>query len=146
MGARSWRKGQRGELELARLLSAEGFAATRGAQHRGGSDSPDVVCRDLPGLHFECKRCERLHLYDALEQAKADAGKRLPVVAHRRNGHEWVAILRLGDLLALIRAQKETVGLNRGGRPKTRSNGDPVMPDTRPTLAEAGITTTAEDC
>ncbi len=102
-GSRSRSKGKRGELELARLLTAEGFEATRGAQHRGGPDSPDVLCPDLPGLHFECKRCERLHLYDALSQAKADAGDKLPVVAHRRNGHEWLAVLKLEDLLEVLR-------------------------------------------
>ena len=36
-------------------------------------------------------------------QAKRDAGDKLPVVAHRRNASEWVAILRLEDLLAILR-------------------------------------------
>lgn len=44
---------------------------------------------------------------------------------------------RLGELL---RAQKETVGLNQGAVPgKTGNKGAPVL-DPRPTLAEAGIT------
>lgn len=44
---------------------------------------------------------------------------------------------RLGEL---IQDQKETVGLNRGGRPKqTGSLEHPVPADARPTLAEAGI-------
>jgi Holliday junction resolvase len=102
-GARSRRKGKRGERELAAALRAEGFPATRGAQHHGGPESPDVLCPSLPGLHFEAKRCERLSLYDALDQARRDAGGRLPVVAHRRNGCRWVAILDLTDLLAILR-------------------------------------------
>ena len=102
-GARSRRKGAVGERELSRLLTDEGFPATRGAQHRGGPGSPDVLCPSLPGIHFEAKRCERLDLLGAIEQARSEAGGRLPVVAHRRNGCEWVAILPLADLLAIVR-------------------------------------------
>lgn len=40
---------------------------------------------------------------------------------------------RLGEMIA---AQKETIGLHRGGRPKTGSGAEPV---SVPTLAEAGI-------
>ncbi len=103
MSARSRRKGARGEVELARLLSAEGFDATRGRQHHGGPDAPDVRCPALPGVHFEAKRCERLRLYDALAQATSEAGDRVPVVAHRRDHDEWIAVLRLTDLLAILR-------------------------------------------
>lgn len=99
----SRRKGKDGELELCRLLSSEGFAARRGQQHRGGPDSPDVVCDSLPGIHFECKRTERLNLYDALDQARDDAGERIPVVAHRRSDCRWLAVLDLRDLLAILR-------------------------------------------
>lgn len=103
-GSTSRRKGKRGERELAAALTAEGFDARRGAQHRGGPDSPDVLCGDLPRLHFEVKRCERLHLYSSVEQAQREAGDdQLPVVCHRRNHHDWVAILPLETLLAIVR-------------------------------------------
>lgn len=102
-GAHSRRKGATGELELARFLSNEGFPASRGQQHRGGPGSPDVLCSSLP-VHWEAKRCERLRLYDALAQAGTEAGDdEIPVVAHRRNRYEWVAVLRLTDLLAILR-------------------------------------------
>ena len=42
---------------------------------------------------------------------------------------------RLGEMM---RAQKETVGFHKGGRPKTGSVGDPVS-EPKGTLAEAGI-------
>ena len=103
-GARSRRKGAVGERELAAVLSAEGFEATRGQQHRGGPGSPDVLVPSLPGIHWEAKRTERLSVYSALAQAKSEAGGKLPVVAHRRNHCEWVAILPLVDLLTIIRA------------------------------------------
>ena len=101
-GARSRRKGARGEREFAAILTAEGFDARRGLQHRGGPDSPDVIVPSLPSIHFEAKRTERLSLYDAIAQARRDAGDKLPIVAHRRNASEWVAILTLTDLLAII--------------------------------------------
>lgn len=104
-GSTSRRKGKRGERELAAALTAEGFDARRGAQHRGGPGSPDVLCPDLPSLHWEVKRCERLRLYDAVAQATDEAGEgQLPVVAHRRNRHQWVAILPLEALLEILRA------------------------------------------
>ena len=40
---------------------------------------------------------------------------------------------RLGEMME---EQRETVGLNEGGRPKTGSRDDPV---SKPTLADAGI-------
>ena len=102
-GARSRRKGKAGERELARVLTAEGFPATRGQQYRGGPSSPDVLCPSLP-VHWEAKRCERLSLYNALGQAVREAGEGcVPVVAHRRSRHEWITVLRLSDLLAILR-------------------------------------------
>ncbi len=101
-GDRSHNKGKRGDVEFAAILTAEGFDARRGQQHRGGPDSPDVIVPSLPSIHFEAKRTERLSLYDAVAQARRDAGDKLPIVAHRRNASEWVAILTLTDLLAII--------------------------------------------
>jgi hypothetical protein len=117
----SRQKGKRGERELALLLRSEGFAARRGVQFQGSPDSPDVVCEALPGIHLEVKRCEAFSLYAALEQAMMDANEmevtraivnselvdrsklKIPVVAHRRNDCEWVAVLRMVDLLAILR-------------------------------------------
>lgn len=96
-------KGKRGERELAAFIRAEGFDAARGVQYKGTPGSPDVACPALPGLHLEVKRCESLSLYRALEQAISDAGGKMPLVAHRRNDCEWVAILRMTDLLSILR-------------------------------------------
>lgn len=52
----SRQKGKRGEREAVRLLRSFGFAARRTAQNCGKSgDAADVVCDDLPGVHFEVK-------------------------------------------------------------------------------------------
>jgi len=98
MGAKSRRKGVRGELEAAaelrRLLGTE---ARRGRQFQGTDESPDLLV-DVPKVHFEVKRVEALRLYEALGQATADAGDNVPVVLHRANRRPWVAIVRLDDL------------------------------------------------
>lgn len=100
-------KGKAGELELAKYLRENGFdEAKRGQQFRGGGDSPDVV--GLPGCHVECKRVEQGNLYTWLDQARRDSAGtgRLPVVVHRRNRREWVAILPLDGFLKLIGEQQ----------------------------------------
>ena len=94
-------KGKRGERQVAALFREYGFDAHRGQQYHGGPDSPDVV--GVPGLHIEVKRTERLNLYDALAQAKRDAGEDLPVVIHRKNDSEWVVILSFADFMKLYR-------------------------------------------
>jgi Holliday junction resolvase len=96
-------KGAVGERELANYLRERGFEARRGQQFSGGAGSPDIVT-ELDNIHFECKRKETGNLYAWLDQAIRDAGdNKIPVVAHRRNNRDWVAILPLENLLALIR-------------------------------------------
>ena len=102
MGAKSRRKGVRGEreaaAEIARLFQV---TAARGRQYQGSDDSPDIRTA-IPRVQFEVKRVEHLRLYAALDQAAHDAGPdNLPVVLHRTNGQPWVAIVRLKDLPAL---------------------------------------------
>jgi len=98
MGAKSRRKGCRGEreaaAEIARLFRVE---ARRGRQYCGDPEAPDIRAA-IARVHFEVKRCEALRLYAALEQAIRDAGENIPVVLHRSNHRPWVAIARLEDL------------------------------------------------
>lgn len=96
------RKGATGEREFAALCRAEGYDdAHRGRQYHGGSDSPDVV--GLPGVHVEVKRTEALRLYDAMAQAIADAGNKMPMVAHRKNNCDWLIVMRAEDFFRLYR-------------------------------------------
>jgi Holliday junction resolvase len=100
MGGRSRRKGKVGERELAAEFRDQGFTARRGQQFQGGPGSPDVVVEELPWLHVECKRSERLKLYEAMNQSRCDAGaEQLPRVAYRANHRGWLAIMELGDFL-----------------------------------------------
>ena len=95
-------KGKRGELELAKLLRAEGFEARRGQQYSGANGDADVV--GLPGVHLEVKRTEAFRLWDALAQAKHDARPgEMPIVVHRKNNCEWVVVQPLTDWLKMYR-------------------------------------------
>ena len=59
----SRQKGVRGERELAGILRDYGFDSRRGQQYCGLNGDADVI--GLPGIHIECKRVERLNIYEA---------------------------------------------------------------------------------
>jgi hypothetical protein len=114
MGRMSRQKGKRGEREAAAELGAIlGVTARRGVQYQGGPDSPDVVLEGVP-IHVEAKRTERLSLWAAIEQAKADAPTgSVPLVWHKANRRESVVIVetaRLGELVACVRKALENKG------------------------------------
>jgi len=98
----SRQKGAAGEREFAKYLRDRGIEARRGQQYSGSPDSPDVVS-DLSGVHWEVKRTERINGYTALDQAQVDSGQgEVPIVAHRRNGRPWMAMLAMDDLMPLL--------------------------------------------
>ena len=108
MGRMSRNKGKRGEREAAAALrEVLGIEARRGVQYQGGPYSPDVSTDLDSQLHIEVKRTERLSLWEALDQAQADAGDRPAVVLHRKNGRRWVVIHYLDDLPAISTAIQE---------------------------------------
>lgn len=105
MSKMSRNKGKRGERELASKLREYGYDTRRGQQYCGANGDADVI--GLPGIHIECKRTERLSLYDAMAQAKADARLgEMPVVMHRKNNSEWLVIQPLSDWIAIYREVK----------------------------------------
>lgn len=97
-------KGKRGERELASKLRDYGFVnAKRSVQYCGANGDADIIDA-LPKIHIECKRTERLSLYDALSQAKHDAREgEMPVVMHRKNNCEWIVVQPLEDWIALYK-------------------------------------------
>lgn len=102
----SKKKGNAGELELLHLLEEHGLDVRRNDQrYVGGVDNPDIsLMVEGQPVHLEVKRCERLSLYEAMEQAEHDAnGHALPVVVHRRNRKQWLVVLRLEDVLRALR-------------------------------------------
>ena len=102
----SQRKGKRGELELAKKLREYGFDTRRGQQYSGlGGD--DVI--GLEGIHIECKRVERLNVYDAMEQAIKDAEwDELPAVFWRKNNKDWLVIMTLEDWIEIYKGWLES--------------------------------------
>jgi Holliday junction resolvase len=87
-------KGARGERLWRDELREAGFTARRGQQFAGGTDSPDVICEELNGLHMEVKFVEALNLQKATEQAIRDAGPRKEwIVAHKRSRTPWLVTM-----------------------------------------------------
>lgn len=97
-------KGKRGELMLRDVLRAAGWPETeRGQQRAGGGDAPDV--RYGPErVHFECKNVETFNARKALTQAIGDAAPgSMPIVAQKCTRGQWIAVLKLDDLLELLK-------------------------------------------
>ena len=94
----SKQKGKQGELELAHILKTYGYDAKRSVQYNGKDGQADVL--GLPKIHIECKRVEKLNIYDAIEQAKRDAkNSDIPTVFHRKNRHNWLVTMGIDDFM-----------------------------------------------
>ena len=135
-------KGKRGERQWRDELRANGYDARRGQQFSGSPDSPDVVCDGLPWIHFEVKAVEKLNVQDAMDQARRDAGLKVPVVAHRRNFREWLVTMSAetffrflrGDLASQARLQVDAPSSETASR-------NEVTAESTEIRKEAGIQT-----
>ena len=98
----SKQKGKKGELEAAKYLAKIfGLPVSRGQQYKGSPDSPDVI--GLKGLHVEVKRCERINVDKALEQASRDASiTECPIVFHRSNRKPWKVTFYADQLYSFL--------------------------------------------
>lgn len=105
MGRSSQSKGRTAERELASLLRDKyGFEEVKAAEPLNYGTVPDLV--GLPGVHIECKRCEKLKITEWMQQAERDAahfGDGVPVVFHRRNRQPWLVTLHLDDFMKIYR-------------------------------------------
>ena len=113
MSINSRTKGAAGERELAKVLRGHGYNCRRGQQYSGANGDADVL--GLPGIHIECKRVERLNIYDAIEQSKRDArdGEK-PVVMHRKNHCEWLVTMPIDEWIELYREWESGQCLKEG--------------------------------
>ena len=104
-------KGKVGEREFAALLRSFGTPARRGQQFCGANGDADVVC-EMPGVHFEVKRVEKLNVWQAFAQAKKDAGVKgdMPIVCHRKNRGEWLMTMSAEDFLGMMRMLRDFDG------------------------------------
>ena len=99
MGKMSRDKGKRGEREVVDLIKSYGFNARRGQQHKGTSDSPDVI-HDIPCVYLEVKFRENFSLSDALDKAWSEAGDaNLVVVFHRKVRQRWMVTMDAREFL-----------------------------------------------
>lgn len=102
-GKSSQAKGRRGEIELARVLQDYGLPVKAGDPANRGR-TPDIV--DLPFIHTEVKRVERLNVSEAMAQARRDSIKfqdGLPAVFHRRNRSGWLVTMDLENWVKLYK-------------------------------------------
>lgn len=106
MATNGKRKGKEGELELAHKLKEYGYDTKRSVQYNGKDGQADVL--GLPHIHIECKRVEKLNIYDAIAQAKRDAknGDK-PTVFHRKNRCNWLVTMELDKFMEIYKAYEE---------------------------------------
>lgn len=121
-------KGCRGELELAHEIKERfGWKARRTQQYCGASEdaSSDVVVAELPQVHLEVKRTERLNVALAFQQALRDAtlAGKLPVLFHKKNRQPWMVTYRLEDLIQ-VAEQVMAASTMRMGQSETQSQKD----------------------
>lgn len=110
MAVNSKRKGAAGERELAQKLNEYGYKTRRSVQYNGKAEEGQADLLGLPGIYIECKRVEKLNLYDAMAQAIHDAKDgELPTVFHRKNHSEWLVTMKLADWIELYKEYFETV-------------------------------------
>ena len=106
MGKMQRDKGARFERLVAGLFKDYGYTAFRTAQYCGKSgDAADV--EGVPGIHIECKHCERMQLYDWIAQAvrdsKAEKKESKPVVIHKANNKDILVTMKFDDWIDLYR-------------------------------------------
>lgn len=99
-------KGARYERKVAEFLSTElGIMARR---HRGGFSGDDIEHSLQALVSFECKDQASTSLGSWIDQAKTNAGNRIPVVVHHRRGNsdaaQDFATLPFVDLCHLLRS------------------------------------------
>lgn len=113
-------KGKRGELELAKVLRFYGYDARRSVQYCGSNNDADVI--GLPHISIECKRVEKLNLYDAISQSACNARiDEKPVVMHRKNDEKWLCTMYLSDWIELYREWEAGQCLSQN-----RTNAEPI--------------------
>ncbi len=97
-------KGGRGERELSKKLIEYGYEARRSQQYCGVAGDEDLI-HSMQGIYVECKRVERLNIYDAIDQAKRDSKgtEKLPTVFHRKNNHEWLVTMTMDDWMKIYK-------------------------------------------
>lgn len=106
MSKLSREKGKRAEREVRDILRKYGFSAVRDGQQR--EEGHQDLIHNIPQVHLEVKRREKLCLPEWTKQAERDAKLGyIPVVAYRTNGEPWRASLPLEELVLLFSIKRK---------------------------------------
>lgn len=104
-GAGSRRKGNRAEVEVARVLRDAGYQAETSRATRGGYQTGEDIVTNFPAS-VEVKNQARLDLAGWWAQAQEQAGDRPAVVVHKRVGKgkagDWWVTMDLDTLIRLL--------------------------------------------
>lgn len=103
MSASQRLKGANAEREVVQIFRAHGWPhAERTSNGRAQSGRSDIA-NGPEGCAVECKRQERLNVPSALDQLERDSDPLdMPILVHRPSRHEWMATVKLVDLLPLL--------------------------------------------
>jgi len=98
-------KGKRFELSWVNQCKQAGFlSARRGQQFKGTEDSADVLCSELPYIHFEVKAGARPNPWLALKQCAQDKSQdQLAVAAVHKDREPWIVCMSASDWFALVK-------------------------------------------
>lgn len=104
MGGKASRsKGANSEREFAALLNEYGFTAHR-TPMSGGMQWKGDLQHDVPGVHIEVKRQERLALPSWIRQAESDCPDgHQAVVAYRQSREPWRVVMNAHYWMQLLR-------------------------------------------
>lgn len=109
MSGRERRKGNAGELEVARIFKAAGFDCDR-VPNSGGLRIKGDLHGDLP-VHVEVKRQETARPWLWTKQARDDSPAGATwLVAMRRSHDEWLAMLPLVRVVKLLAIESAIAG------------------------------------
>jgi len=99
MGARSKRKGYRGEHELEQLLRIHGLNARRvPLSGAAPGTTGDMLIEGFEPAEVKYRESIGAYLWDWLEKASC--------LFLRRNGKSWLVVMRLDDWVELVKGEK----------------------------------------
>lgn len=102
-GRASRNKGANAERELAAVINEHLGTDMRRTPLSGGMDWKGDI-QGWDGYHIEAKRQERLAIPAWVEQAEADCPEgSIPLVAFRQSRQPWRVVIRLTDLLNIVK-------------------------------------------
>ena len=106
------RKGNNGELALAKFLSDNGVKCFRNSSSGGGLNKSDL--HNSIGYNIEVKTVGRINLQEAWKQSERDASKThttpsLFIHFDRMREDEWLVVLNINDWLELILGESEDI-------------------------------------